>query len=167
MRAASGAEIAGKVRTVAPSVDPQTRIALVYVDLPPSLSSDMPLKAGPLPPDADRGRAEYFWPEGYALTLFCLNVRSAVLEQEFDATTTTTPSSSATITSPAFTICPPQTTGTLTEPKVSLTVPCAEIAADQTGNPIAVRSRTSRTPASTIRPRQPFAMALVASKSPK
>jgi len=46
VRAASGAEIAGKVRTVAPSVDPQTRIALVYVDLPPSLSSDMPLKAG-------------------------------------------------------------------------------------------------------------------------
>ena len=45
VRAASGAEIAGKVRTVAPSVDPQTRIALVYVDLPPSLSN-MPLKAG-------------------------------------------------------------------------------------------------------------------------
>jgi len=46
VRAASGREIAGKVRTVAPSVDPQTRIALVYVDLPPSLSSDAPLKAG-------------------------------------------------------------------------------------------------------------------------
>lgn len=46
VRAASGAEIAGKVRTVAPSVDPQTRVALVYVDLPPALSSDMPLKAG-------------------------------------------------------------------------------------------------------------------------
>jgi RND family efflux transporter MFP subunit len=46
VRAASGAEIAGKVRTVAPSVDPQTRIALVYVDLPPALSSGMPLKAG-------------------------------------------------------------------------------------------------------------------------
>ncbi|WP_137173075.1 efflux RND transporter periplasmic adaptor subunit [Massilia sp. HP4] len=46
VRAASGAEIAGKVRTVAPSVDPQTRIALVYVDLPPALSNDTPLKAG-------------------------------------------------------------------------------------------------------------------------
>lgn len=46
VRAASGREIAGKVRTVAPSVDPQTRIALVYVDLPPSLSADAPLKAG-------------------------------------------------------------------------------------------------------------------------
>lgn len=46
VRAASGAEIAGKVRTVAPTVDPQTRLALVYVDLPPSLSANAPLKAG-------------------------------------------------------------------------------------------------------------------------
>lgn len=46
VRAASGVEVAGKVRTVAPSVDPQTRIALVYVDLPPSLAADAPLKAG-------------------------------------------------------------------------------------------------------------------------
>jgi len=46
VRAASGLEVTGKVRTVAPSVDPQTRLALVYVDLPPSLSNDMPLKAG-------------------------------------------------------------------------------------------------------------------------
>lgn len=46
VRAASGVEVAGKVRTVAPSVDPQTRVALVYVDLPPALSGDMPLKAG-------------------------------------------------------------------------------------------------------------------------
>jgi len=50
VRAASGLEVAGKVRTVAPSVDPQTRLALVYVDLPPALeggkTADMPLKAG-------------------------------------------------------------------------------------------------------------------------
>jgi RND family efflux transporter MFP subunit len=46
VRAASGTEIAGKVRTVAPTVDPQTRLALVYVDLPPSLSANAPLKAG-------------------------------------------------------------------------------------------------------------------------
>lgn len=46
VRAASGSEIAGKVRTVAPTVDPQTRLALVYVDLPPSLSANAPLKAG-------------------------------------------------------------------------------------------------------------------------
>lgn len=46
VRAASGSEVTGKVRTVAPSVDPQTRIALVYVDLPPALSGNAPLKAG-------------------------------------------------------------------------------------------------------------------------
>jgi len=46
VRAANGGEIAGKVRTVAPTVDPQTRLALVYVDLPPSLSGNAPLKAG-------------------------------------------------------------------------------------------------------------------------
>ena len=46
VRAASGGEVTGKVRTVAPSVDPQSRIALVYVDLPPALSSNAPLKAG-------------------------------------------------------------------------------------------------------------------------
>ncbi|MGX9221037.1 efflux RND transporter periplasmic adaptor subunit [Massilia varians] len=46
VRPASGSEIVGKVRTVAPTVDPQTRLALVYVDLPPSLSSNAPLKAG-------------------------------------------------------------------------------------------------------------------------
>jgi RND family efflux transporter MFP subunit len=46
VKAASGAAITGTVRTVAPTVDPQSRVALVYVDLPPSLSADAPLKAG-------------------------------------------------------------------------------------------------------------------------
>jgi RND family efflux transporter MFP subunit len=46
VRTAGGASIAGTVRKVAPTVDPQTRIALVYVDLPPSLSPAAPLKAG-------------------------------------------------------------------------------------------------------------------------
>ena len=46
VRAANGSEISGKVRTVAPTVDPQTRLALVYVDLPPALSTNAPLKAG-------------------------------------------------------------------------------------------------------------------------
>ncbi len=32
--AASGAQVQGKVRSIAPTVDPQTRAALVYVDLP-------------------------------------------------------------------------------------------------------------------------------------
>ncbi|MGB9108017.1 MAG: efflux RND transporter periplasmic adaptor subunit, partial [Telluria sp.] len=46
IKAASGATVTGTVRTVAPTVDPQTRIALVYVDLPPTLAADAPLKAG-------------------------------------------------------------------------------------------------------------------------
>jgi RND family efflux transporter MFP subunit len=46
VKTASGATVTGTVRTVAPTVDPQSRIALVYVDLPPSLSPGAPLKAG-------------------------------------------------------------------------------------------------------------------------
>jgi len=46
VKAASGTTVKGTVRTVAPTVDPQSRVALVYVDLPPSLSSNAPLKAG-------------------------------------------------------------------------------------------------------------------------
>jgi RND family efflux transporter MFP subunit len=46
VKAASGASVKGMVRTVAPTVDAQTRIALVYVDLPPALSGNAPLKAG-------------------------------------------------------------------------------------------------------------------------
>ena len=44
--AASGAEIQGRVRTIAPTVDPATRIALVYVDLPSSPDATSPVKAG-------------------------------------------------------------------------------------------------------------------------
>lgn len=46
VKAANGSEVAGKVRMIAPTIDAQTRTALVYVDLPPSLSSNAPLKAG-------------------------------------------------------------------------------------------------------------------------
>jgi RND family efflux transporter MFP subunit len=46
VKAPSGASITGTVRTVAPTVDAQTRVALVYVDLPPMLKADAPLKAG-------------------------------------------------------------------------------------------------------------------------
>ncbi|ALK98729.1 RND transporter [Massilia sp. WF1] len=46
VKAASGAIVNGTVRTVAPTVDPASRVALVYVDLPPSLAPDAPLKAG-------------------------------------------------------------------------------------------------------------------------
>jgi RND family efflux transporter MFP subunit len=44
--AADGTEVRGTVRTVAPTVDAQSRIALVYVDLPPTLSANSALKAG-------------------------------------------------------------------------------------------------------------------------
>lgn len=44
--AASGAQLKGRVRTIAPTVDPQTRSALVYVDLPASPGNSMPAKAG-------------------------------------------------------------------------------------------------------------------------
>ncbi|CAN5544868.1 efflux RND transporter periplasmic adaptor subunit [soil metagenome] len=44
--AASGAQLKGRVRMIAPTVDPQTRNALVYVDLPASPGNSMPAKAG-------------------------------------------------------------------------------------------------------------------------
>jgi RND family efflux transporter MFP subunit len=46
VKAANGSSVKGTVRMVAPTVDAQTRIALVYVDLPPTLSNSAPLKAG-------------------------------------------------------------------------------------------------------------------------
>ena len=46
VKGASGAGVQGRVRMVAPTVDAQSRVALVYVDLPPALSADAPLKAG-------------------------------------------------------------------------------------------------------------------------
>jgi hypothetical protein len=51
----------------------------------------MPLTAGPLPKAADTTRPEYFWPEGFACTLFCLNIRAAVIEQEFNTGSTLAP----------------------------------------------------------------------------
>ena len=51
----------------------------------------MPLKADTLPQDADKTLPEYFWPEGFACTLFCLNVRAAVIAQEFNAETSLAP----------------------------------------------------------------------------
>ncbi|WGG51463.1 efflux RND transporter periplasmic adaptor subunit [Rugamonas sp. DEMB1] len=45
--AANGAVLSGKVRMIAPTVDPQTRSALVYVDLPAGALTDAaPFKAG-------------------------------------------------------------------------------------------------------------------------
>ncbi|RYY95550.1 MAG: efflux RND transporter periplasmic adaptor subunit [Comamonadaceae bacterium] len=42
---ASGAQVQGKVRTIAPTVDPQTRAALVYVDVP-NVLQNTGIKAG-------------------------------------------------------------------------------------------------------------------------
>ncbi|CAN5199077.1 efflux RND transporter periplasmic adaptor subunit [soil metagenome] len=44
--AANGTEVRGKVRMVAPTVDPQSRSALVYVDLAPAADKIAPVKAG-------------------------------------------------------------------------------------------------------------------------
>jgi RND family efflux transporter MFP subunit len=46
VRAASGSELTGRVRTIGATVDTQTRNALVYVDLPTSLAPNAPFKAG-------------------------------------------------------------------------------------------------------------------------
>ena len=46
VRPASGGELQGRVRMIAPSVDPLTRSALVYVDLPSSAGKASPAKAG-------------------------------------------------------------------------------------------------------------------------
>lgn len=46
VRPASGGEIQGRVRMIAPTVDPQTRSALVYVDLPILPAKNSPAKAG-------------------------------------------------------------------------------------------------------------------------
>lgn len=44
--AASGAQVKGRVRMIAPTVDPQTRAALVYVDLPLTSATAAMIKAG-------------------------------------------------------------------------------------------------------------------------
>ena len=46
LRPASGGEIQGKVRMIAPSVDPLTRNALVYVDLPTAAGSSLSARSG-------------------------------------------------------------------------------------------------------------------------
>ncbi|MBC7611138.1 MAG: efflux RND transporter periplasmic adaptor subunit [Polaromonas sp.] len=52
--AANGAQVSGKTRTIGPTVDPLTRSALVYVDLPPMTTpagrSEGPPLASPAPP---------------------------------------------------------------------------------------------------------------------
>lgn len=44
--AANGTQLVGRVRMIGPTIDPQTRAALVYVDLPRAGGSAAPVKAG-------------------------------------------------------------------------------------------------------------------------
>jgi RND family efflux transporter MFP subunit len=44
--APNGTQVKGKVRTIAPTVDPQSRYALVYVDLQPGAKNMAPVRAG-------------------------------------------------------------------------------------------------------------------------
>jgi RND family efflux transporter MFP subunit len=46
VKAANGSELTGRVRMIAPTIDPQTRSALVYVDLPAAMGPNAPFKAG-------------------------------------------------------------------------------------------------------------------------
>jgi RND family efflux transporter MFP subunit len=46
VKAANGSELTGKVRMIAPTIDPQTRSALVYVDLPATEGTNAAFKAG-------------------------------------------------------------------------------------------------------------------------
>ena len=49
IRPASGGEVQGRVRMIAPTVDPQTRSALVYVDLPPMTQAGGKVRSAGLP----------------------------------------------------------------------------------------------------------------------
>ena len=50
-----------------------------------------PLTATGLPPAPDTSNPAYFWPEGYVYVAYCMNIRAAVLEQDFDEARDTAP----------------------------------------------------------------------------
>lgn len=56
-----------------------------------NLMSKKPVAVVSSPVDADKTNPAYYWPEGYAYVAYCLNVRSAVLEQDFDEARATSP----------------------------------------------------------------------------
>ncbi len=47
-----------------------------------------PLHVGAMPDVRDRRDPAHFWPEGHAYAVYCVNVRAAVMRQEFDETLT-------------------------------------------------------------------------------
>ena len=55
------------------------------------LIKGQPLRIIRVPQGADLNCPAYFWPEGYAYTAFCMNVRSAVYAQELDLQTQIAP----------------------------------------------------------------------------
>ncbi len=50
-----------------------------------------PLEVVAVPVGSDASNPAYYWPEGYVYVAYCLNVRSGVLAQEFDADVELTP----------------------------------------------------------------------------
>lgn len=55
------------------------------------LVREKPLQLESAPVGCDASNPAYYWPEGYVYVAYCLNVRAAVLAQEFDATTDLAP----------------------------------------------------------------------------
>lgn len=55
------------------------------------LIKSKPVKAKTIPEGSDQSNPAYFWPEGYLYVALCLNIRGAILEQEFDIKKHVTP----------------------------------------------------------------------------
>jgi len=55
------------------------------------LIKSQPLRVLFVPDNADPDNPAFFWPEGYVYTAYCLNVRRAILEQDFDETRQVSP----------------------------------------------------------------------------
>lgn len=56
-----------------------------------SLIKHAPLSVSAKPDNANKEDPAYFWPEGYAYVSYCINVRAAVLQQDFDEATSIAP----------------------------------------------------------------------------
>ena len=56
------------------------------------LITRQPLQVAEMPKASDLNLPEYFWPEGFVYVSYCLNVRQAVLRQDFDTVAEPSPS---------------------------------------------------------------------------
>ena len=72
-----------------PHIDPIRQFYITYpaAIMLQELILNKPLKIHSLPEGADVSQPAYFWPEGYAYVLLCMNVRSAVIEELLDVKT--------------------------------------------------------------------------------